>query len=253
MKDIVRLEEITVNGTKSQRSDAAYQLYWIIRDGEGVSADKKLVMKYLRIAAENGLAEAMYQMGWHYGTGTFVRKNIAKSIAWYRKAADKGDVWAQVALGKMYLDGERGVNKDYIQAVRLFRKAARKSDELAFYDLGLCYDLGKGVRQSDRLACKFYSKAALCGHVAAMCNLGAILANYDGSQRDGILWTRRAALRGDDKAQHNLGEWYANGECGLKKSRRLALKWLKMSAGNGNKKAAKSLARLTALQLRNLV
>ena len=162
-----------------------------------MSADKKLVMKYLRIAAENGLAEAMYQMGWHYGTGTFVRKNIAKSIAW-------------------------------------FRKAARKSDELAFYDLGLCYDLGKGVRQSDRLACKFYSKAALCGHVAAMCNLGAVLANYDGSQRDGILWTRRAALRGDDKAQHNLGEWYANGECGLKKSCRLALKWLKMSAGNGN-------------------
>ena len=188
-------------------------------------------------------------MGWHYYTGTFVGRNIVKAIDWYRKAADKGDVWAQVDLGQIYLDGERGVNKDYIQAVRLFRKAVRKNDELAFYNLGLCYDLGKGMRQSDRLACKFYIKAALCGHVAAMCNLGAILANYDGSQRDGILWTRRAALRGDDKAQHNLGEWYANGECGLKKSRRLALKWLKMSAGNGNKKAAKSLARLTALQL----
>ena len=156
-------------------------------------------------------------------------------------------------MGQIYLDGERGVNKDYIQAVRLFRKAVRKNDELAFFNLGLCYDFGKGVRQSDRLACKFYSKAALRGHVAAMCNLGAILVDYEGSQRDGILWTRRAALRGDDKAQQNLGEWYANGECGLKKNRRLALKWLKMSAGNGNKKAAKSLARLTALQLRNPV
>ena len=185
--------------------------------------------------------------------GTFVGKNIVKAIDWYRKAADKGDAWAQVDLGQIYLDGERGVNKDYIQAVRLFRKAVRKNDELAFFNLGLCYDFGKGVRQSDRLACKFYSKAALRGHVAAMCNLGAILVDYEGSQRDGILWTRRAALRGDDKAQHNLGEWYANGECGLKKNRRLALKWLKMSAGNGNKKAAKSLARLTALQLRNPV
>jgi TPR repeat protein len=250
MKGIERLEEIIVNGTKLQRSAAAYQLYWNIRDGKGASADKRRSMKYLRVAAENGSVDAMYQMGWHYGTGTFVGKNIVKAIDWYRKAADKGDAWAQVDLGQIYLDGERSVDKDYIQAVRLFRKAARKSDELAFYDLGLCYDLGKGVRQSDRLACKFYSKAALRGHVAAMCNLGAILANYDGSQRDGILWTRRAALRGDDKAQHNLGEWYANGECGLKKSRRLALKWLKMSAGNGNKKAAKSLARLTALQLK---
>ena len=244
MKDIVRLEEITVNGTKSQRSYAAYQLYWIFGDGEGVPADKKLAMKYLRIAAENGLTEALYQMGWHYGTGTFVRKNIAKSIVWYRKAADKGDAWAQVDLGQIYLDGERGVKKDYAQAVRWFRRAVRKKDELAFFNLGLCYDFGKGVRQSDMLACKYYSKAALRGHVAAMCNLGAILVDYDGSQKDGILWMRRAAVRGDDKAQHNLGAWYANGECGLKKNRRLALKWLKMAAENQNKKAAKLLARL---------
>ena len=105
-------------------------------------------MKYLRFAAEYGSIDAMYQMGWHYYTGTFVGRNIVKAIDWYRKAADKGDVWAQVDLGQIYLDGERGVNKDYIQAVRLFRKAVRKNDELAFYNLGLCYDLGKGVRQS---------------------------------------------------------------------------------------------------------
>ena len=72
MKDIVRLEEITVNGTKSQRSVAAYQLYWNIRDGKGAAADKRRSMKYLRVAAENGSVDAMYQMGWHYYTGTFV-------------------------------------------------------------------------------------------------------------------------------------------------------------------------------------
>ena len=163
MKGIERLEEIIVNGTKLQRSVAAYRLYWNIRDGKGASVDKRRAMKFLRFAAEYGSIDAMYQMGWHYYTGTFVGRNIVKAIDWYRKAADKGDVWAQVALGKMYLDGERGVNKDYIQAVRLFRKAVRKSDELAFYDLGLCYDLGKGVRQSDRLACKFYSYHVMIG------------------------------------------------------------------------------------------
>ena len=35
MKGIERLEETVVSGTKSQRSAAAYQLYWIIRDGDG--------------------------------------------------------------------------------------------------------------------------------------------------------------------------------------------------------------------------
>ena len=241
MKDLERLEETVVSGTKSQRSAAAYQLYWNIRDGKGASPDKRRAMKYLRVAAENGSIEAMYQMGWHYGTGTFVGKNIVKAIDWYRKAADKGDAWAQVDLGQIYLDGERGVDKDYIQAVRLFRKAVRKNDELAFFNLGLCYDFGKGVRQSDRLACKYYSKAAACGHVASMCNLGAILVDYEESQKDGVMMTRRAAIRGDDKAQLNLGEWYACGECGLKKNRRLALKWLGRSAKLGNKKAAKAM------------
>ena len=80
MKGIERLEEIIVNGTKLQRSAAAYQLYWNIRDGKGASADKRRSMKYLRVAAENGSVDAMYQMGWHYGTGTFVGKNIVKVL-----------------------------------------------------------------------------------------------------------------------------------------------------------------------------
>ena len=243
-KDIERFEEILASGTKVQRSDAAYQLYWIFRDGEGVKVDKKRAMGYLRIAAEDGFADAMYQLGWHYYSGTFIKKNIAKSIEWYGKAADKGDAWAQVDLGQIYLDGECGVKKDYVQAVSLFRKAVRKKDELAFFNLGLCYDFGKGVRQSDTLACRYYAESVRLGNVKAMCNLGAILVDYEGSQKAGVMWTRRAAMRGDDKAQHNLGEWYANGECGLKKSGRLAMKWLGKAAEQGNKAASRMLARL---------
>ena len=245
-KDIERFEEILASGTKSRRSDAAYQLYWIFREGEVVKSDKKRAIGYLRIAAEDGLADAMYQLGWHYYSGTFIRKNIVKSIEWYRKAAEKGDDWAQVNLGKIYLDGERGVKKDYAKAVSLFRKAVRKDDELAFFNLGLCYDFGKGVRQSDAFACKYYTEAAKRGHVAAMCNLGATLANCEGSQKEAVMWTRRAALRGDSKAQHNLGDWYASGECGLKVNRRLAMKWLAKSAEQGNKAASKTLAKLIA-------
>ena len=245
-KDIERFEEILASGTKSRRSDAAYQLYWIFREGEGVKSNKKSAIGYLRIAAEDGLADAMYQLGWHYYSGIFIRKNIVKSIEWYSKAADKGDAWAQVDLGQIYFCGERGVKKDYSQAVRLFRKAARKKGEFAFFNLGLCYDYGKGVRQSDAQACKYYAKAAEGGDVAAMCNLGATLANCEGSQKDAVMWTRRAVLRGDCKAQHNLGEWYASGECGLKANRRRAMKWLAKSAEQGNKAASKTLAKLIA-------
>ena len=245
-KGIERLVAALADGTKSQRSDAAYRLYWIFWDGEGVRADKKRAMEYLRIAAENGLAKAMYELGWHYDTGTFVRKNIAKTIEWYRKAADKGDAWAMVDLGQIYLDGERGVKKNFVQAAGLFRKAVRKKDELAFFNLGLCYDFGKGVRQSEVLACKYYSEAVRLGDVKAMCNLGSILVDYKDSQKTGVKLMRRAAMRGDNIAQYNLGAWYVNGECGLRKSCRFALIWLRKSAAKGNKKAVKALARLAA-------
>ena len=243
-KDIERLASILAKGSKPRRSDAAYQLYWIFWYGEGVKADRKRAMGYLRTAAENGLADAMYQLGWHYDNGVFVRKNIVKAMEWYGKAADKGDAWAQVDLGEIYLDGERGVEKDYAQAVCLFRKAVRKKDELAFFNLGLCYDFGKGVRRSDVLACKYYAEAARRGHVEAMCNLGGVLADYKGLEKAAVMWTRRAAMRGDDKAMSNLGNWYANGECGLKANRRLAMKWLGKSAEKGNKKAAKKMENL---------
>ena len=105
-KGVERLVGIIADGLKPRRSDAAYQLYWIFRDGEGVRADKKRAMGYLHVAAENGLTEAMYQLGWHYGTGTFVGKNIVKAIDWYRKAADKGDAWAQVDLGQKIFSHE---------------------------------------------------------------------------------------------------------------------------------------------------
>ena len=87
-KGVERLVEIVADGLKPQRSAAAYQLYWNIRDGKGASSDKRRSMKYLRVAAENGLPEAMAQLGWHYDTGTFVGRNIVKAIDWYRKAAD---------------------------------------------------------------------------------------------------------------------------------------------------------------------
>lgn len=242
--DIYRFGKILSGGTKSQRSDAAYQLYWIFREGEGVEADKKRAMEYLRIAAENGLAEAMYQLGWHYYSGTFVRKNITKSIEWLGRAADMGDAWAMNDLGWIYLDGECGVKEDLAQAVSLFRKAIRKNDAVAFFNLGLCYQWGKGVRQSDALARKYYTMSAERGHVAAMCNLGAQLAECEGSEKDALIWTRRAALLGDDIAQCNLGEWYANGKFGLKRNRRFAIKWLTKSADHGNKSAKRFLDKI---------
>lgn len=63
-----------------------------------------------------------------------------------------------------------------------------------------------------------------------------MLLDGDGTKRDieaGLLWLRRAARRGDAKAQYNLGRTYAYGE-DVRKNETYAKKWLDRAARNGH-------------------
>ena len=48
-------------------------------------------------------------------------------MKWYRKAAEQGDADAQYNLGISYDRGE-GVPQDYVEAVKWYRKAAEQGD-----------------------------------------------------------------------------------------------------------------------------
>jgi TPR repeat protein len=60
---------------------------------------------------------------------------------------------------------------------------------------------------------------------------------------EGIKWYRRAARRGDDKAQYNLGEAYKEGNSVPRNLRRAKL-WLGKAATQGHRKAVKSIAEM---------
>ena len=49
--------------------------------------------------------------------GDGVEKNYAEALKWWRKAAEQGDAEAQFNLGGMYQRGE-GAEKDYAEAVK---------------------------------------------------------------------------------------------------------------------------------------
>ena len=59
--------------------------------------------------------------------GQGVGRDEAQAIAWFRKAADQGGAQAQFNLDLMYRDGN-GVQKDDTQAAEWFRKAADQGD-----------------------------------------------------------------------------------------------------------------------------
>jgi hypothetical protein len=67
--------------------------------------------KEYRTSAEQGNAEAQYNLAMLYDRGLGVERDDAEALKWYRKAAEQGYAKAQYNLGMMYYFG-KGVPQD---------------------------------------------------------------------------------------------------------------------------------------------
>lgn len=76
-----------------------------------------------RARAAQGDAIAQYSLGACYWNGQGVDRNFVEAAKWFRKAADQGNTLAQSALGYFYYAGE-GVEQNYAKAVQWWRRAA---------------------------------------------------------------------------------------------------------------------------------
>jgi len=63
-------------------------------------------------------------------------------------AAAEGDADTQYELAELYAEGD-GVEQNWVEAVKWYRKAAEQGHDLAQFKVGLSYQNGKGVPQSD--------------------------------------------------------------------------------------------------------
>ena len=130
--------------------------------------------------AEQGFAQAQYNLGNMYANGQGVRQDYAQAVQWFGKAAEQGFAYAQFNLGLMYAKGQ-GVHQDDAQAVQWYRKAAEQGDAKATasnyrltwtyrkaaeqgdakaqFNLGVMYEEGKGVRQNLVIAKEWFGKA----------------------------------------------------------------------------------------------
>ena len=79
-----------------------------------------------------------------YETGVGVAQDDAEAVRWFRLAAEQGDANAQFNLGLRHADG-RGVPQDDVEAVRWYRLAADQGNADAKKNLELMYANGLGV------------------------------------------------------------------------------------------------------------
>jgi len=65
-------------------------------------------------------------LGSYYESGQGVPKDYKEAMKWYQKAADRGEIWSQLALGRFYLNGY-GMKQDLEQACFWFCLFERNS------------------------------------------------------------------------------------------------------------------------------
>ncbi len=181
-------------------------------------------------AAEQGNAQAQFELGEMYGAGKGIAVDMAltralpwikrrplnadkgvavdkaEAVKWWRRAAEQGHAMSQFFFGAMYGKGE-GVTQDWALAVKWYRKAADQGLADAQFGLGVEYSKGEGVDRDDVEAVKWYRKAADQGLADAQLLLGFMYAHGRGVAEDdeeGVKWYRKAAEQGHANAKEAL-------------------------------------------------
>jgi TPR repeat protein len=212
----------------------------------------------LKPLAEQGDAEAQFNLGSLYYQGWGVPQDYREAAKWLRKAAEQNHGFAQATLGTIYAEGVQGViEADYPQALMWFILATARGDGEAreFRDSLAMRMTPKQITEAQMLAREFkpqdaYAKSlrelkqlAEKGDAAAQFKIGLIYYSGQGVARDyleALKWFREAALQKHSLARYNVGYMYAKGE-GTPQDYVEAAKWYRQAAEQGNQLAQYNL------------
>jgi TPR repeat protein len=176
-----------------------------------------------------------------------------KSIAPIRTRAEKGDVNAQLELGRRYWLGD-GIPRNQTEAAFWYRKAAEQGDAAAQYQLGWRFEKGEGVAKDEAEATAWYLRAASQGHSSAKAEVAKRFGNESGRVATTELhrWLLKAATLGIATAQFRLAMMYLAGD-GVEKDLGVAEEWFRKAAaetrtaaGAGDAEAQRSIAWMLA-------
>ena len=162
------------------------------------------IAKKIEIKAFEGVPEAQHDMGAIYVSGNGkVKQDLKRAILWFQEAANNGVANAKYNLGVLYHQG-MGVEKNLDKALELYTQAANSGHPEAQYNLGIAYIEGIGVPYNPQKASQYFEGAAKQNIVEAAYNLGLIYENglLGKSQPDiALAWYKHAADSGSPEAK----------------------------------------------------
>jgi hypothetical protein len=81
----------------------------------GFALDQAKALEWIKKAADGGLDNAQYSMGYFYSEGKILPPDEKEATVWFWRAANQGHAEATYRVGVQYFDG-KGITKDLIKA-----------------------------------------------------------------------------------------------------------------------------------------
>lgn len=191
--------------------------------------------------AEEGLAEAQFELGLSYVTGSGTCRSEALGLEWEMKAANQGHARAQLEVGRAYSFG-LGVAPNKDDGIVWLTRAAETGLAAAQDLLGYLYRRDKDYAK----AIPWLQKAADQGDISAINELGTMYLDGEGVAKDEVKGFNLilaaaekgdAAKKGDTEELYLLSELYEQGR-GVKADYVQAYKWKVLAFTSGYNKRA---------------
>ncbi|EAC0471190.1 sel1 repeat family protein [Salmonella enterica subsp. enterica serovar Lika] len=154
--DILHLAELWAQERDPELNFIVGSLY----DSGFVEVDDKEArsLQWFRKAAELGQADAQNILGYFYLNGKRgIKRDLQKGVQWYELAAAQGNVDALVNLGEIYYSGTQ-VPLDYARAFEFFERAAKMGKSRALNYLAWMYTNGQFVDTDCRKAAELFAQ-----------------------------------------------------------------------------------------------
>ncbi len=208
----------------------------------GVTMNIEASLKWLRLAASNGHADARLLLG----ELLILNKNLrGEAIAWLQQLVDEGNPKAMNNLASAYAHGV-GVPKDLVVAEKLFKEALKCGINEALVGLAAVYSMD-GPQQNFEESFKLNQQAVAAGQAGGWYNLSLIYKVGCGSIKqdatEAFACMKRAAEGGYIIAMSELGRFYHVGY-GVTRDLQAARNWYEQGAKVGSTECVCLLAQL---------
>lgn len=172
-------KSLYLKATKYDYYPSFYNYYIVCKSQDKTQCDTNKAINLLEIAAKHGISDAQNEMGSLYWNGVWRKRDVDKSLYWYKKSAQSNNTYGNYNTGRIlfiymknftearsYLEaaskdnfipakdlysrlllenGDQG--SDDVLAVKLLKENVEHGYYLSFYRLALCYIYSIGVEK----------------------------------------------------------------------------------------------------------